>query len=366
MTADAKLSPKAAASLLPTEGPLIPEELQLATRNGGMPLEALRYDITPVGLHYQLIHFDIPDVDPATWRLRVDGLVERPLDLSYDEIRALPAEKLTVTLECAGNGRARLFPRPLSMPWLNEAIGTARWRGVPLHRVLDRAGVSRKAVDVVFTGADHGIEKGCEQDYARSVQLDDALRPEVLLAFEMNDQPLLPQHGFPLRLLIPGWYGMMHVKWLTRIEVLAQPFDGYQQQVAYWYKKDANDRGEPVKRMRIRALMVPPGFPDYFTRHRYVEHGLVTLRGRAWAGKSSVARVEVGIDGKWTDAVLHEATLGAFAWRSWSSEWNAGPGDHELTCRATDADGDVQPTKQPWNFQGMGNNLVQQISVTVR
>jgi len=144
MTADAKLSPKAAASLLPTEGPLIPEELQLATRNGGMPLEALRYDITPVGLHYQLIHFDIPDVDPATWRLRVDGLVERPLDLSYDEIRALPAEKLTVTLECAGNGRARLFPRPLSMPWLNEAIGTARWRGVPLHRVLDRAGVSRK------------------------------------------------------------------------------------------------------------------------------------------------------------------------------------------------------------------------------
>lgn len=366
MGIEARLSPKAAATLVPTEGPLIPEELQLATRNGGMPLEALRHDITPVGLHYQLIHFDIPDVDLSTWRLQISGEVERVLSLSLDQIQALPTKKLTVTMECAGNGRARLFPRPLSMPWLNEAVGTAEWKGVPLRLVLDRAGVSHKAVDVVFTGADHGIEKGYEQDYARGLTLTDAMHPDILLAYEMNGQPLLPQHGFPLRLLIPGWYGMMHVKWLTRIEVLAEPFDGYQQKVAYWYKKDANDPGEPVNRMRVRSLMVPPGFPDYFTRHRFVERGLVTLRGRAWSGQAPVVRVEVGIDDKWQEAVLHEASLGSYAWRSWSFEWDATPGDHVLSCRATDGHGDVQPTEQPWNYQGMGNNLAQLVGVTVR
>jgi DMSO/TMAO reductase YedYZ molybdopterin-dependent catalytic subunit len=349
----------------PTEGPLTFEELQLAARNRGIPLEALRYDVTPVGMHYLLVHFDVPAIDERTWRLRVGGCVAHPVDLSLAALRARPRRTMPVTIECAGNGRARLTPRPLSQPWLVEAVSTAEWTGTPLAPLLEEAGLEAGTVEIVFTGADHGVEKGCEHDYARSLTVADATRPEVLLAYEMNGRPLEPQHGFPVRLLVPGWYGMTHVKWLTRIEAVKAPFAGYQQTVAYWYKQRADERGDPVQRIRPRALLVPPGFPDFFTRRRTVDRGRVELMGRAWSGTASIARVEVGIDGSWQDATLG-AQLGEFAWRKWTSSWEAPPGDHVLTCRATDTGGNVQPTEAPWNLQGMGNNLVQRVEVTVR
>jgi DMSO/TMAO reductase YedYZ molybdopterin-dependent catalytic subunit len=349
----------------PTDGPLTFDELQLAGRNKGMPLEGLRYDITPVGMHYLLVHFDIPAIDASSWRLRVGGHVARPLELTLDAIRARPRTTIPVTLECAGNGRARLTPRPVSQPWLVEAVGTAEWTGTPLAPLLEEAGIERGAVEILFTGSDHGVEKGDEHDYARSLSIEDATRPEVLLAYEMNGRPLEPQHGFPLRLLVPGWYGMTHVKWLARIDALTKPFDGYQQRVAYWYKQHANETGEPVQRIRPRALLIPPGFPDFLTRHRVVDRGAVTLAGRAWSGGDAVTRVEVGVDGAWADATLGPR-VGTFAWRSWSFAWDAAPGDHVLTCRATDETGAVQPIDAPWNLQGMGNNLVQRVDVTVR
>jgi DMSO/TMAO reductase YedYZ molybdopterin-dependent catalytic subunit len=351
--------------LEPTEGPLTVEELQLAARNRGMPLEALRYDLTPTGLHYLLIHFDIPATDPASWRLQVTGRVERPLELTLGEIRARPRQSTPVTLECAGNGRARLSPRPLSQPWLLEAIGTAEWTGTPLAPVLEEAGVDQSAVDVVFTGADHGLQGEVEQDYQRSLGIADALRPEVLLVYEMNGAPLEPQHGSPLRLIVPGWYGMASVKWLNRIEVVAEPFGGYQQMPSYRYQRDADDPGDPVTRIRVRALMTPPGMPDFFTRRRIVDTGPVRLRGRAWSGDGPITRVEVAVDGAWSDASL-DGPLGEFAWRGWSWTWDAVAGEHELACRATDGAGNVQPVEQPWNYQGMGNNSVQSVSVTVR
>jgi DMSO/TMAO reductase YedYZ molybdopterin-dependent catalytic subunit len=349
----------------PTDGPLTAEELQLAARNKGMPLEALRYDLTPTGLHYLLVHFDIPDVDAAAFRLELDGAFERPLALDLAQLRARPSVTLDVTMECAGNGRARLLPRPISQPWLNEAVGTARWTGTPLGPLLAEAGPAAGAVEVVFTGADHGVEKGHEHDYARSLTLADAARPEVLLAWEMNGQPLEPQHGFPLRLLVPGWYGMTSVKWLHRITCRTTPFDGYQQQVAYWLKRHADDPGEPVRRMRPRALMIPPGFPDFLTRRRTLERGRVTLSGRAWSGSGAIARVEVAVDGAWRDAQLG-ASQGPFAWRKWTCDWDAASGEHTLQCRATDETGDVQPTEAAWNVQGMANNHTQSVAVVVR
>lgn len=350
---------------VPTEGPLTFEELQLAARNRGMPLEALRYDITPTGLHYLLVHFDIPMIDADGWRLDVGGLVDKPLALSLDYLEAMPAVTMPVTMECAGNGRARLMPRPISQPWLVEAVGTAEWTGVRLVDLMERVGIGSKAVELVFTGADHGVEKGNEHDYARSLTLDEARRPEVLLAYAMNGRPLEPQHGFPLRLLVPGWYGMTSVKWLTSIEAVDRPFEGYQQRTAYWYRTGPDDPGTPVQRIRPRALMVPPGFPDFLTRRRTVERGRVRVEGRAWAGGTPVERVELAVDGEWREAELGKP-LGPFAWRSWSAEWLAEPGDYTLSCRATDADGNAQPLDQPWNWQGMGNNLVQQVPVTVR
>jgi DMSO/TMAO reductase YedYZ molybdopterin-dependent catalytic subunit len=351
-------------SRTPTDGPLTFEELQLAGRNRGMPLEALRYDLTPTGLHYLLIHFDIPAADPAAWRLRIDGLVERPLELSLADLRARPRRTLPVTLECAGNGRARLQPRPMSNPWLLEAIGTAEWGGTPLAPILDEAGLRPATTELVFTGSDRGMQGGIEQEYQRSLSLAEARRAEVMLVDEMNGEPLQPQHGSPLRLIVPGWYGMASVKWLQGIEATSGTFDGYQQH-SYAFRSDADDPGIPVSRIRVRALMAPPGIPDFFTRRRLVDAGRVTLRGRAWGGRAPMRWVEVGVDGSWAKATL-EPPMGDFAWRGWSFEWDAAPGDHELACRATDADGETQPLESPWNYQGMGNNSVQMIQVTVR
>jgi DMSO/TMAO reductase YedYZ molybdopterin-dependent catalytic subunit len=344
---------------------LTADELQLATRNRGMPLEALRYDVTPTGLHYLLTHFDIPAVDPSTWRLEVAGSVEHPLSLSLGEVRARPARTITVTMECAGNGRARLHPRPVSQPWLVEAIGTAAWTGAPLRDVFATAGVRPGAQELVFIGADHGVQGGVEHDFARSLPLTEALHPDVLLAYEMNGRPLEPQHGAPLRLVVPGWYGMAQVKWLRRIEAVNEPFEGYQQAVAYRYQRDDADGGRPVRRIRVRALMVPPGYPDFLTRQRFLDAGSVLLQGRAWSGAAPVARVEVAVDGHWEDAVL-EPPVGEYAWRGWRYDWHAAAGEHILSCRATDAAGNSQPLQQRWNQQGMGNNLVQHVPVTVR
>src|SRR5215211_1598303 len=275
------------------------EEVQQATRNHGMPLEALRYDITPVGLHYLLIHYDIPDVDAGTWRLRVEGHVAHPLSLSLAQLRERPAREVTVTMECAGNGRARMDGRPASQPWIQEAVGTARWRGVPLRAVLEEAQSLAGAREVVFTGLDHGTEGKVQvaEPFARSLPLAEALRDEVVLAYELNGQELPPQHGFPLRLVVPGWYGMTNVKWLTAVTVRDTPFAGYQQSYAYRLRREEDEEGRPLTRMQPRAVMIPPGTPHFPSRERTLSQGTHTIEGRAWSGWAPVAAVEVSTDG---------------------------------------------------------------------
>jgi DMSO/TMAO reductase YedYZ molybdopterin-dependent catalytic subunit len=343
------------------------EELQLAARNHALPLEALRHDVTPVGLHYLLIHFDIPQIDPATWRLRIDGRVERPLELSLEDVKTRPARTLTVTLECAGNGRALLAPRPLSQPWLREAVGTAEWTGTPLAPLLEEAGLAPGAAEVVFTGHDRGIQGDVEHAYARSLPLEEALRDELLLAYELNGAPLPPQHGYPLRLVVPGWYGMTHVKWLDSITVADEAFDGWQQAVAYHLRESEDEQGTPVTRILPRSLLVPPGIPDFLSRTRFLEPGPCTIAGRAWSGWGPVERLELSADGgdTWSDADLAEP-LSEFAWRGWSYEWDAETGEHELCSRATDATGRTQPLAPEWNFDGFCNNAVQRVQVVVR
>jgi sulfane dehydrogenase subunit SoxC len=340
------------------------EELGLATRNHGMPLEALRYPVTPVGLHYLLIHYDVPVVDPETWRLTVRG--ERELVLGLEELRGRPAAEVTVTMECAGNGRARLDPRPVSQPWLLEAVGTARWRGTPLRPLLEEAGIEADVVEVLCTGLDRGLEGGDEQAFQRAVPLDEALRDEVLLAYEMNGEPLPPQHGFPLRLVVPGWYGMTNVKWLERIELVDTPFDGYQNAWSYRLRQAEEEEGVPLNRMQPRSLMAPPGIPEFMTRDRTVSAGEVLLEGRAWSGLAPVEAVEVSVDGgeRWSAAELEPAGE-PWAWRGWSYRWNAEPGEHVLCCRARDAAGNGQPREAAWNLGGYANNAVQAVRVTV-
>jgi DMSO/TMAO reductase YedYZ molybdopterin-dependent catalytic subunit len=344
---------------------ITPAELRLATRNHGMPLEALAYDVTPGGLHYLLVHYDIPVVDAAAWRLSVTG-VDRPLSLSLEDLQSRTPTTLAVTMECAGNGRAQLSPRPISQPWLLEAVGTAEWTGVPLRAVLDEAGMPDGVIEVRFRGLDRGVEGGEPQYYERALSLADAMRDEVLLAWGMNGAPLPPQHGFPLRLVVPGWYGMTSVKWLDAIEVSAEPFEGYQQTISYRMRQDPDEPGEPVTRMVPRSLMIPPGVPDFATRERILEPGPCTVRGRAWSGLGAVASVEVSADGgtSWSPARLGPAAS-RYAWRGWEWDWDAPPGEHELCCRATDDAGNAQPLDPPWNLGGYANNEVHRVPVRV-
>ena len=343
------------------------EQVQLAARNHGLPLEALRHDTTPVGLHYLLIHFDIPAVDPATWHLELAGLFDRPRSLSLEDIRGRPARTMPVTLECAGNGRALLEPNVQSQPWLQEAVGTAEWTGTPLAHLLEEAGLAAEATEIVFTGLDRGIQGEVEHLYERSLPREEALREEILLAYEINGQPLPPQHGAPLRLIVPGWYGMTHVKWLQAITAVDKPFTGWQQDVAYHVRASEDEQGEPVTRIFPRALMIPPGFPDFLARTRHVEAGPCLLEGRAWSGWGPISRVEVSTDGgeSWSDADVGPA-VGEYAWSGWSFRWDAVPGEHELMCRATDAPGNTQPTAAEWNYDGVCNNAVQRVRVLVR
>ena len=353
----------APAGTIPTEG-ITPVELRLAARNHGLPLEALRHPITPAGLHYLLTHYDIPDVDGETFRLELGGAVERPLSLSLDELKQRERVSMPVTFECAGNGRALLTPRPLSQPWLTEAVGTAEWAGAPLRSLLDEAGVEPEAIEALFTGLDHGVEGGTHQSYERSLPLADTA--DALLAYEMNGAPLPPQHGFPLRLVVPGWYGMANVKWLARITLIEQPFAGFQQAVAYRMYGADGEPGEPVTRMVPRSLMVPPGVPDFLTRERHLEPGPVTLTGRAWSGFGAVERVEVSRDGGASFAPAElEQPLGDAAWTGWRFHWNATAGRHVLCSRATDAAGNGQPLEPPWNLKGYANNAVERIDAVV-
>ena len=332
-----------------------------------MPIEMLRYDITPVGMHYMLTHFDIPDLDADGWRLAVGGQrADAPVPLVGRAARD-GADDPPVTLECAGNGRSMLSPRPRNQPWGLEAVGTAEWTGVPLRDVIGPAGVSSPMRSRSCSRArTRAPRTACGTTSRGASAIADARRPEVLLAYAMNGRALEPQHGAPVRLIVPGWYGMASVKWLTAIEAVDEAFQGYQQVRSYNIRQVADDPGERVTRIAVRALDDPartPGLPDArlassmpgtsrSARPRVVRRG-ATSRG-------SRSRV----DGRWSDARLEEP-VGRFAWRGWSFDWTAEPGPDRLSCRATDANGRTQPLEQDWNLGGYCNNMVQTVELTV-
>ena len=337
--------------------------------NAEAPPEALAGAITPTELHYVRSNFAVPEHDGT---LAVGGAVDNPLSLTLDDLRALPAIERAVTLECAGNGRLELRPLPTGEPWGDYAVSTARWTGVLLHDVLAQARVAAGGVEVRFEGADHGayhlqpILPETNRDdltFVRALPLTQAAdaAAEILIAYEMNGEPLGPDHGAPFRLIVPHWYAVASVKWLRRIDVLTEPYAGEFQTGHYMYEWP--DRPpEAVSLMRVRARITDPAPASTIAAGKY------TIHGKAWSGTGPVTEVHVSLtgEGEWYPARL-EPPQGPYQWQDWSFDWDATDvGRHTLRARATDAAGNVQPEIPPWNRLGYGNNAIEISYVDIR
>jgi DMSO/TMAO reductase YedYZ molybdopterin-dependent catalytic subunit len=311
--------------------------------NSETPLEGVRSWVTPTRLFFVRNHFAVPSLDLATWRLRVEGRVKQRRAWTWDELNELPERTVFATVECAGNGRSFLAPRQAGVQWGAGAVGHAEWTGVPLALVLERSGLEPDACEVLFEGADAGTEPDHPEPmhFQRSLPLSKALHPDTLLATRMNGELLDASHGHPLRLFVPGWYGVASVKWLRRIEVIDRPFRGYFQSVKYTVQR-RTERGletEVVGPMTPKSEVIRPRPGDVL--------GLGGNRvfGVAWAGEDPVSRVEVSTDG---GAAWHDATLlgpqAGYSWTLWEYLWEAeSPGEHTILVRATSARGRTQP-----------------------
>jgi DMSO/TMAO reductase YedYZ molybdopterin-dependent catalytic subunit len=318
--------------------------------------------VMPNARFYVRNHFHIPDLDSADFRLSVGGLVDRPLTLSVHDLRRMTSQTLVVTLECAGNGRTLFDPPIEGEKWNFGAVSTAEWTGVPLTEVLDRAGVRSGARDVVFRGADAGTVEGRSVRFERSLPLDQARATEALLAYAMNGEPLPIQHGAPLRLVVPSWYAVASVKWLTGIELVDRAFEGYYQTEKYWYQwlREGNVVREPVTLQQVRALITEPA-PG-----QEIPCGELAIRGVAWSGAAQIARVEVGVEaGRWQEARL-VGERKRHSWQWWELLTHVEiSGPATLRARATDLAGRTQPQRAEWNQLGYGNNSIHELPIRI-
>ena len=341
-----------------------------APLNLEMPFSSLDGFVTPNERFYVRCHFPIPEINAAKWRLKAEGAVASPLEFSLDDLRQLPSHTIPATMECAGNGRSFLEPKVKGVEWDLGAVGHAEWTGVLLRDVLARAGAAADAVEVILEGADKGPIKEPprppgEIRYARSVPLAKA-EQDVLLAFAMNGNPLTPSHGFPLRAVVPGWFGMASVKWLERVVVTTVPFHGYYQSIdyTYWEQRNGLPTLVPLGPMQVKAQIARPR-----VREVVPAGGEYRVHGAAWGGDSEVAKVEISEDAgaRWLAATLLGEPV-KNAWRLWEFHWNtpARPGDYTLSARATDSAGRTQPPRRVAEYGTYMINHLLPIQVQVR
>ncbi len=336
-----------------------PEDLE-------MPLDGFREWITPVDRFFVRCHTYLPE--PAQlpeWKLTIDGVVNQPLTLTLDDLKKFPRVELVAVLECAGNGRSFYKPRVAGTQWEFGSVGNARWAGVRFRDVLAKAGVKESAKEFLLDGADVPI--GTMPKFQRTIPLQKALDPDTLLVYEMNGAPLSAEHGFPLRLMAPGWAGDSWVKWLRHIEVLDHEFDGFWMKTAYRHPPNHVEPGTavdpsamvPVTDLNVKSVIAEPSGV-------FVKPGLIRIAGVAWSNSSPVTRVDVSVDGgqTWKPAKLGK-DQSRYAWRLWELDWKAQPGNHTLISRATNAAGQTQPLAEEWNPNGYLWNVAQPMDVGV-
>ena len=343
---------------------------QRQPENLEFPFDTLDTFLTPNERFYVRSHFATPALDASSWRLRVEGAVERPYEIGYDELRKMEARTAPATLECAGNSRVFLTPAARGVQWELGAVSNAEWTGVPLAALLERAGVHKEAVDVVLEGADAGEIKDPPKPagpihFARGIPLAKAVRPETLLAYKMNGADLPAAHGFPVRAVVPGWYGVASVKWLTRIIVTDAPYQGHFQTVEYatYERRGGLPVRVPITEMQIKAAVARP------VTHEVIASGSpYTIVGAAWSGESPLRRVDVSVDGgaNWAQASLQDRSH-AYSWRIWSYLWKSPrQGPAVVMARATDAAGRAQPMQRDPDRDNYMVSHVLPIEVQVR
>lgn len=319
--------------------------------------------ITPENLFYRRNHFPYPSVDASKWELQISGYVYRPFCIRYKDLLHMHQVSIPVTLECAGEKRALFHPKARGEQWELGASSHAVWTGVRLVDLLYAAGIQSNSIEVTFEGIDQGIRTDMQGvfPYVRSLPVKEALNPDILIALYMNGKPLPFRHGYPARLIVPGWYGMASVKWLHRIDVIDQPFNGPFQRVDYIYERNTTADAELVTKIRLNSTIARPLDQEVLAKG---EHWLI---GTAISGENPVAFVQISTDNgvtwqrsSWIDP--HES----FSWRRWYLKWTAtNSGTFDICVRATDAAGNVQPEKADWNKKGYGYNAIHKIRVYV-
>ena len=344
----------------PSEQTLV--EIDKVPLIGETPQSLLQNWLTPNPLFYVRNHFDTPEIEMSSWRLSVDGFVSELGQLDFDDIKRLPKYTSTITLECAGNNRSDLEPPTPGNQFQSGAVSTAVWAGAALKDILGESGIKPGARQVLFEGADFGtpVPGGSEMPYLRSLPMEVAMHPDTLVAYEMNGEELPIEHGYPLRLVVPGWYGMASVKWLSGIKVIDYEFEGFFQTERYVIE---NDDGvwEQIKEMSIKSLISSPDAGEVLANKS------TCVAGMAWSGSAQIKNVEFSSDGgqTWEQATLIGPSE-RYAWQQWHMTWTPPAlGHYTLACRATDQLGNVQPTKTRWNAGGYVVNGVRPVCVTV-
>jgi DMSO/TMAO reductase YedYZ molybdopterin-dependent catalytic subunit len=332
------------------------------------PVALLDSWITPVEHFYVRSHLPVPALDAAAWTLQIEGEVQTPLTLSMEDIRRMPSASLTATLECAGNGRAFYEPPVAGVQWAKGAVGTARWTGVRMADVLKRSGVRNTGQFVVMNGADRAL--GTMPDFVRQVPMAKAMHPDTLLAYEMNGEPLPPVHGFPLRVIVPGWEGAYAIKWLASLRVVDREFDGFWVASGYRYPTKRVSPGAavdpkdmaPLTGLVIKSLITKP------LEGATVAPGKIDVAGFAWAGETGIARVDVSVDNgaSWQPAKLTGENA-RYTWRRFETQVDAAkPESFLIMSRATDTNGLTQPMTPPWNPSGYLWNAPDAVRVEVK
>lgn len=359
------------------------EEVDFAYHNHGAYAELLDNDVTDITGHYVSLHFDVQNIPIETYVLNVCDYVNEPKKFTLNEIKAFPKITLPCVLECAASGGSSSFPRFNShSPWGMQAVSQSSWSGCLVSDIISACGGYKYgAKELIFTGSDTGVVNGKVVQYQMSLNIEnDDILDDSFVAYEMNGQPIPLKHGFPVRLICPGYYGQYSVKYLTQIQVISSPFRGpFMKSYTHSIHPEDNNLIQPVTIIRPRALIKPPGLAEFFTRNRYLQAGIIDLEGRCWVGGSTIRRQKYIVDiaqvnlsfdhgQTWHSAqiVQHRASL--WGWSKWTYKWTAKPGLYTIIIRATDTSAYEQPLYQSissWNYHSLASNIAQRLTVHV-